>query len=344
MKIGIVSERASAVQTLERAVALAAAHHVIWIARAADAAMEHCTTNRPDLLLMDLAHTGMSDGVELVRRIMTDSPCPILMLTDSITVSAGRVFEAMGHGAMDAVDMPATGSSNPEDTAALLAKIGTMARLVGEKRARPGSPNRERAARREQAPLVAIGASAGGPAALVTLLSHLPQDFGGSVVIIQHVDAAFAAGMTQWLARHSALPVRLALDGDRPEVGTVLLAGTSDHLVFKVTGQLEYTAEPRSHVYRPSVDVFLDSATRVWRGDAIGVLLTGMGKDGATGLKAFRDRGHHTIAQDAATSAVYGMPKAAAAIGAAVEILPIERIAPRLCELVGARRRYGSEN
>jgi two-component system, chemotaxis family, response regulator WspF len=344
MRIGIVSERASAVQTLERAVALAAAHRVIWIANAADDAMERCTTNRPDLLLMDLAHTGMTDGVELVRRIMTKSPCAILMLTDNITVSAGRVFEAMGHGAMDAVDMPATGSSNPEAAAPLLAKLGTMARLVGEKRGRPGSTNHESTPRRERAPLVAIGASAGGPAALATLLSHLPEHFGGAIVIVQHVDASFAAGMTQWLSRHSSLPVRLAFDGDRPEVGTVLLAGTSDHLVFNATGELGYTPEPRSHVYRPSVDVFFDSATRVWRGDAIGVLLTGMGKDGAVGLKAFRDRGHHTIAQDAATSAVYGMPKAAAALGAAVEILPIEQIAPRLFDLVGARRGYGSEN
>jgi two-component system response regulator WspF len=343
VKIGIVSERPDAVQTIERAVAHAATHQVIWIARAADDAVERCATTTPDLVLMDLTHSATSDGVDVVRRIMSSSPCPIVMVADSISVNPARVFEAMGHGALDAVDMPVDGAARLADATPLLAKIGTMARLGGRKAA-PVTSVASPPPATERPTLVAIGASAGGPAALALLLSGLPQDFAGAIIIVQHVDAAFAAGMTEWLARHCSLPVRLAAKGDRPVAGTVLLAGSSDHLIVQDAERLAYTPRPREQVYRPSIDVFFHSANEKWRGDVIGVLLTGMGKDGADGLKSLRCRGHHTIAQDEASCAVYGMPKAAATIGAAAEILPLERIAPRLVDLVRVRDRSGSEN
>ena len=114
----------------------------------------------------------------------------------------------------------------------------------------------------------------------------------------------------------------------------MLLAGTRDHLELKTADRVGYTVEPRDYVYRPSVDVFFQSVSRLWRGDVVGVLLTGMGRDGALGLKALRTRGHYTIAQDEATSAVYGMPKAAAMLKAAVDILPAERIASKLMEVL----------
>lgn len=141
--------------------------------------------------------------------------------------------------------------------------------------------------------------------------------------------------MAEWLSQQSTLPVRLAKEGDRPTPGTALLAATNDHLTLTAADRLGYTPNPRDYVYRPSVDVFFQSVSRLWPGEAVGVLLTGMGRDGAVGLKALRNRGCHTIAQDQASSAVYGMPKAAAAIGAAVEILTLEHIAPRLIELLG---------
>jgi chemotaxis response regulator CheB len=182
--------------------------------------------------------------------------------------------------------------------------------------------------------LVAIGASAGGPAALATVLGGLPKNFPAAIVVIQHVDEHMAQGMAEWLAQHTALPVRVAGEGDRLAVGSVLLAGTNDHLVLKTPDRVGYSAEPRDYVYRPSVDAFFHSVGRLWRGDAVGVLLTGMGRDGALGLKALRSQGRHTIAQDADSSAVYGMPKAAAKLDAAVDILPLDRIAGRLMTLV----------
>jgi chemotaxis response regulator CheB len=182
--------------------------------------------------------------------------------------------------------------------------------------------------------LVGIGASAGGPAALAALLGGLPKDFAAALIIVQHVDAHMAPNMADWLTQQSPLPVRVAVEGDRPVVGSVLLAATDDHLVFKTSERIGYTPDPRDYVYRPSVDAFFQSVSRLWRGDAIGVLLTGMGRDGALGLKALRDQGRHTISQDEASSAVYGMPKAAARIDAAVDILPLNRIAGRLVTLV----------
>jgi two-component system response regulator WspF len=186
--------------------------------------------------------------------------------------------------------------------------------------------------------LVAIGASAGGPAALVALLAALPKDFPAAIVVIQHIDAHMAAGMAKWLDGNCELPVRVAVEGDRPTNGCVLIAETADHLVLRSAHRLGYVPEPREMVYRPSVDAFFQSVVRQWRGEAIGVLLTGMGRDGALGLKALRDRGFHTIAQDQPTSAVYGMPKAAATLGAAVDILSIDRIASRLIMLTSGDR------
>jgi chemotaxis response regulator CheB len=183
--------------------------------------------------------------------------------------------------------------------------------------------------------LVAIGASAGGPAALAIVLKALPRDFSAAIVIIQHVDSQFASGMADWLGQQSALPVRVAEEGDHPVAGSVLIACTQDHLKLHAAGRLVYTPDPVEYVYRPSVDVFFQSVSKQWRGGVIGVLLTGMGRDGALGLKALRDKGHHTIAQDEASSVVYGMPKEAAKLEAAVDILPVTGIAPRLIDLLG---------
>ena len=332
MKIGIVNDMSLAVEALRRVVALKPEHELIWVARNGVEAVDQCAARTPDLVLMDLIMPVM-DGVEATRRIMAATPCAILVVTASVGTNAGRVFEAMGHGALDAVNTPTLGSGDPAVTAApLLKKIDNIARLLGNGKTPPRP-----AARIAQAPstnaagwLLAIGASAGGPAALKTLLADIPGDFPAAIVIVQHVDELFAAGMAAWLGRDSKLPIRVAREDESPQAGTVLLAGTNDHLRLKTAKRLGYTAEPREHFYRPSVDVFFESVVQLWPNRAVGVLLTGMGTDGAQGLKALRNKGHHTIAQDRASSAVYGMPKAAAALDAAVEILPLDRIAPKL--------------
>jgi two-component system response regulator WspF len=206
-----------------------------------------------------------------------------------------------------------------------------QSRIVETMRPAPVSPLPEPDRGTAQS-LVAIGASAGGPAALAAVLRGLPPDFPAAVVIVQHVDTQFALGMAAWLADQTPLPVRIAADGDRITAGTVLLAGRNDHLVLTSSERFGYTHEANSSLHRPSIDAFFNSIIKHWRGEAVGVLLTGMGRDGAAGLKAMRTRGLYTIAQDETSSAVYGMPKAAAAIDAAVDILPIELIAGRLVQ------------
>lgn len=340
MRIAVVNDMPLAVEALRRVLALAPQHEIAWTAFDGEEAVERCGRDRPDLILMDLIMPRM-DGVEATRRIMAQSPCAILVVTADIDTNAARVFAAMGHGAIDAVDTPLLGSGDLQAGArALLTKIDAVARLVGDV-GRPPQPAPPRVPDRGRA-LVAIGSSAGGPAALATVIEALPSSFPAAIVVVQHVDARFAPGLATWLDQHSPLPVRLACEGDAITPGTVLIAGTDDHLVFKSPDRLGYTADPADLAYRPSVDVFFNSTARFWKGPVVGLLLTGMGSDGAQGLKRLRDLGHRTIAQDRATSAVYGMPKAAVALGAAMDILPLDDIAPRLAGLLGTLQPKGA--
>jgi two-component system response regulator WspF len=333
MKIAIVNDMPMAVEALRRALAFEPAHEVIWVAGNGAEAVQRCTEYTPDLILMDLIMPLM-DGVEATRRIMAETPCAIVIVTVDREQNVHRVFEAMGYGALDVVDTPAIGGDNPQEAAApLLRKIMNIGWLIGDHSNRVRSaPSQHRHSSSRQH-LVAIGSSAGGPAALEVLLKGLPRDFSAAIVLVQHVDQVFAAGMAEWLASASGLDVRLALEGERPQSGVVLLAGTNHHIRLLKNGTLAYTAEPVNEIYRPSIDVFFESVASYWSGDAVGVLLTGMGRDGAQGLKLMRQQGYLTIAQDQQSSAVYGMPKAAAAIEAAVEVRPLDKIAPRLLEI-----------
>jgi two-component system response regulator WspF len=175
--------------------------------------------------------------------------------------------------------------------------------------------------------LVAIGSSTGGPRALATILSGLPENLNAAVVICQHVDLQFAQGMVQWLKSQTPLEVDLIGEGMRPRSGVALVAGTNDHLVMGSDRAFHYTSHPREYPYRPSVNTFFDSILKYWPRKDLAILLTGMGRDGGEGLAALRRAGWHTIAQDEKTSVVYGMPAAAVELGGAVEILPLTRIA-----------------
>jgi two-component system response regulator WspF len=175
-------------------------------------------------------------------------------------------------------------------------------------------------------PLVVLGASTGGPFALAEVLGRLPKVIRAGIVIVQHVDVMFAPGLKEWLSEQSGRKITLISEGTEPSEGEAFLSGTDEHLVLGADRRLHHSAEPRSISYRPSVDVFFSSVARHWPRPGVGVLLTGMGRDGAAGLLALRQRGWKTIAQDEETSVVWGMPKAATELGAAEQVLPLPRI------------------
>lgn len=339
MRIAIVNDLLLATEAIRRVFVGSPAHQVAWIARDGAEAVRRCAEDRPDLILMDLMMPVM-DGVEATRRIMAASPCAILIVTATVNGNFSRVYDALGAGALDAVNTPTLGGPGGEGGAsALLAKIEVIRRITGA-----GAPSGAAASAASARPialpsgpakwLLAIGCSAGGPAALAELLKTFPASFPAAIVVIQHLDESFASGLADWLGGQTKLPVRIARNDDAPEPGVVLMPGRGDHLVLTPAGRLAYTSEPLEYPYRPSVDVFFDSVTRHWRARAAGVILTGMGRDGARGLKGMRDRGFATLAQDRESSAVYGMPKAAAEAGAAAQILPLGEIGRALKNLV----------
>src|SRR5687767_4987650 len=221
MRIGIVNTHAGDVEVLVQAISHSPEHQVIWIAHSGAHALELCPAATPDLILLDIA--AGTGGVELTRRIMTSRPCAILLVTGSVHDDAARVFEALGHGAVDAVDRPASGSA--EHAARFLARIATISRLVGEaplsKTATAMSSDRVVPALDRPA-LIAIGASTGGPAAVAEVLRGLPTGFPAAIVVVQHLDRKFACGMAEWLSLQSALPVQVADEGARPTCGTIL--------------------------------------------------------------------------------------------------------------------------
>jgi two-component system response regulator WspF len=274
---------------------------------------------------------------------MQATPCVILIVTATTVGNRDLVFDAMGYGALDAVNTPTLGlAGDLAGAEPLLQKLRTVSRLVAPVRTPMSLPHMGSGSRLARRPLdtskltiVAIGASTGGPQALAQLLAQFPVNFPAAVLVAQHVDNHFAPGLAAWLQHHTPLTVRIARDGEPLASRGIWLAGTRDHLIYdSEDGFLRYTPHPRETPYRPSVDALFQSLAEAAPDGRsalrVGVLLTGMGRDGAEGLLAMRNAGALTIAQDAATCVVYGMPKAAAELNAAQEILPLNRIGARI--------------
>lgn len=335
MKIGIANDVAMAAEALRRTVVASREHEVLWLARDGAEAVRMCAANRPDLVLMDLNMPEL-DGVEAIRQIMQRTPCAILVVTAQPQDNVGQVFRALGAGALDVAATPVLAGGAAAD-AALLAKIKTIGKLIrvslAEPPAAPAAEGRAGAVRH----LLAIGASTGGPGAIAKILAGWVPPAHTAIVVVQHIDANFAAPFAKWLGDQVAIPVRVIDDGDPLEAGVLQVARTNDHLVLDAHQRLRYDQHPLDYAYRPSVDVFFHCVARHWAGEATGVLLTGMGRDGAAGLLAMRAAGKATIAQDQASSAVYGMPRAAAEIDAAQRILSLENIATALRSRIGVR-------
>jgi len=334
MRVGIVNDQRLATEALRRIVLSDPDHQVAWTAVDGNDAVQKCQADLPDVVLMDLVMPVMN-GAQATRQIMQRTPCPVLVVTATVSGNYALVCEALGYGAYDAVCTPTLGDLSPQQAGAdLLRKMNSVDQIrrqtdPGAQR-QPASPCAACAGPgtdTSDVPLVAIGASTGGPQALETIISAWPADFPAAVVVVQHIGADFAGSLAQWLSERSHLPVRPVVPGDAPQPATVLVAATNDHLVLNKQRHFTYRTEPATSPYRPSVDTLFESLADNWPAPSIAAVLTGIGRDGATGLLRLRQCGWYTIAQDQATSVVYGMPQAAAELGAAKRILPLQHIA-----------------
>lgn len=308
-------------------------------------AIELCQSLRPDVLTLDMMLPVMS-GLAATEYIMAYRPTPILIVSSS--TNRGEVFktyEALAAGAVDVFEKPTGEEGDGEWEEGLISRVKLISRIkvITHPRGRLGSARRagamvelpDRGERRPGCRLIALGASTGGPGALVTILRALPADFPVPLLIVLHLGQPFAGPFAEWLDGQSPLRVAYAHEGEAlPKVGQsgVLLAPPGRHLALR-EGKLRLTEDAERHSCRPSVDVLFESVARETGKDAVGCLLTGMGCDGAEGLMAMRRAGGVTLAQDEATSVVYGMPREAALLGAAEHILPLDHFAPALLRL-----------
>jgi two-component system response regulator WspF len=338
MRIAIVNDMVMIVELLKRIVTSNPDHQIVWVAYDGAEAVQRCAADTPDLILMDLIMPVMG-GVEATYHIMQQMPCAILIVTASVMGNISRVFEAMGHGALDVIRTPSLkDGAQSEGAIELLQKITTIGRLIGHM----GIPHIGKSSAPPQITeppdalpaLIVLGASTGGPLALTQVLSHLPPDFPGALIVIQHVDSHFIGSFVEWLGERCALPVHVAKVGDAPTRGVVFVAGTNEHLILTSARRFAYTSQPLESIYCPSVDVFFQSVKKHWPNPGIAAILTGMGKDGANGLLALAEVGWVTIAQARDGCMVYGMPKAAVDIRAAQEVLPLNEIGPRIVACV----------
>jgi len=343
MRIAVVNDNHENLVVLQHIINKQSDYSVAWTASSGREAIDKCKEDLPDLILLDMIMPDIN-GVTACQIIMNSTPCAIIIVTASVTGNAAMIFEAMSYGAVDVVKTPFSGiDSSQNETDDLLHKIKIVSRLIetDSKKSKHNTISSDRKVPKDYSTIVILGASTGGPGVLATILHKFPPDFPVPIVIVQHVDSSFTHSFASWLNKQTPLDVRIAKCGERPKIGSVLVAGKSDHLIMLAGGKLSYSEEPKELIYKPSVDVFFTSVVKHWNGTIIASLLTGMGKDGAEGLASIHTKGGHTITQSKETCAVYGMPKAADDLGAATESLPPEEIANSIINIVYGLKRHG---
>ncbi len=290
----------------------------------------------PDLIVMDIDMPIMN-GLEATKKIMKEKPVPIMIFsrnTDTI-----NNFNSMKYGAVDCMQKPEFSFFNDQQYHKdFINKLITLAKI----KVRRDIPKVSEDLQISQEPgifvkMIVMGASTGGPTAVAKVLSGLPEDLPVGIALVQHIETGFDEGYAQWLASESKLKVRLAKDRDSPEAGEVLVAPTDKHLVFKnKLLHLEDGAKVLNQ--KPSVDVLFESAANCFGSELVGVLLTGMGSDGANGCVKIKKSGGYTIVQDESSSMIFGMPKVAIEKGGASIVVPLNDISTLLINLVLMKR------
>ena len=282
-----------------------------------------CRKHAPQLLLVELELLG--NKAEKLPALLKFGAAVIALASTS---AAAGAYEALGHGALGLIE-PSELDDDGEIIGAqrLLSRLERLASLVGEAQQIQTPPSVARPT--QQAPILAIGASTGGPLAVAKVLADLPADFEACVLVVQHIEAEFSGGLAEWLGSQCRLPVSLAVRGATPEPGKVYLAGPGNHLVLLPSFQFGQQSPQSGELHIPSVNaLFLSLAQHANPG--VAVILTGMGNDGVAGMSELQRRGWLTVAQDEGSCVVYGMPRAALEVGAAKQSLALHAIGPML--------------
>lgn len=303
----------------------------------------------PDIVTMDIQMPKM-DGFEAIRRIMSESPCPIIVLTTSDSDTRFNTsFHALKAGALTVLRKPCGPVESDAKARQLIFQVKTMAgvKVVGRRRNVDVPPATEPRIEWKPPPeppagvcpdVIAIGASTGGPPALQRILGGLSAEDLPPILVVQHISPGFLEGFAHWLNETITLHVKPAEAGEIVSPGIAYLAPDGCHLQVTSGGRIVLQASPPIDGHIPSVTALFDSVADSYGASAVGILLTGMGRDGAAGLLKIKAMGAYTIVQDEASSVVYGMGREAVALGAASEILPLDRIAARVSTLIRGRR------
>ncbi|MDB9495171.1 chemotaxis-specific protein-glutamate methyltransferase CheB [Spirulina major CS-329] len=349
-RVLLVEDSLIAQAILKRILNASGVVEVVGVAKTGLEALSLIPRVNPDVICTDL-HMPQMNGLEFTYEVMAKSPIPILVISASVQEEDTKnVFELLDAGAVDIFPKPRVQEMSEYEAikVALVRKIQVLsgvhvftrhrknARLPAPMPAalpmmplsRPSSGVSSLGLGRIK--MVAIGASTGGPQALKTLLGALPANWSTPVVVVQHISYGFLQGLIDWLSLYCKVPIRIAQQGEYPQAGVVYFPPEQLHLEIDRQGQFRHSAQPKIDGHRPSVTVTMESLAQYYRSAVLGVLLTGMGRDGAAGMMAIAQAGGHTIAQDEASSVVFGMPKEAIALNAARQVLPIDQIAAAL--------------
>ncbi|MBI3002514.1 MAG: chemotaxis-specific protein-glutamate methyltransferase CheB [candidate division NC10 bacterium] len=303
-------------------------------------ALEQAEQLKPDVILMDV-HMPRLDGYEATRRIMERIPTPIVMVSASLDRDEVAIsFEALKAGAVTLVDKP-RGPDHPAQAESARRLVETV-KLMAEVKVVRRFPRRERPVTPPSFPgpsdrtirLVAIAASTGGPQVLAEILAGLQANFAPAILIVQHIAPGFTEGLAQWLGHATPLEVKVSAPAEGVRPGVVYLAPEGYQMGITKDGRIRLTKDLFEDGFRPSASYLFHSVAEAYGRSAVGVVLTGMGRDGASGLRQLREAGGVTIAQDETTSVVFGMPAEAIRLGAAEYILPRGQIAPAIRSLV----------